>query len=74
MASDNYWINRMYRRTKPHNIAPEPGHTPDPYIGHCWQCDAARSRSECRQVERDECCVYACRVCDQTIDESATPF
>ena len=71
---DNYWIGRMYRRVKLVDIAPEPGRTPDPYRGYCWTCSAGRHESECRQVERDECCVYACRVCDSTVDEIQPPF
>lgn len=71
---DRYWIGRMARRVKLANIAPQPGGVIDRYIGYCWTCRAGRSESECRQVERDECCMYACRICDSTIDESEPPF
>lgn len=48
---------------------------PLPYemIGKCWTCGAFRVREQCRQVVRDECCVYACRTCGATVDESP-PF
>jgi len=41
----------------------------DPYQGYCLGCGAHRRRSESRQVERDETCVYACAVCGETLDE-----
>lgn len=65
---DNHWIGRMYQRS---TIAVT---TSNLYIGRCHTCNAPRYESECRQVERDECCLYACRVCDSTIDESVAPF
>jgi|GEM_PF-2413685 hypothetical protein len=39
-------------------------------IGWCRSCQRFRLRSECRQVLREECCLYACRTCNTTIDES----
>ena len=41
----------------------------DPYVGWCPGCQENRNRTQCRQVERDETCVYACATCGATIDE-----
>lgn len=39
----------------------------------CPNCgDRRKSLNEVRQVERDECCLYACTQCDATVSE--TPF
>jgi hypothetical protein len=48
----------------------------DHTVGRCPDCGEERRRSECRQVERDECCLYACAACGATIDEGvrAVPF
>jgi hypothetical protein len=47
----------------------------DDIMGYCPGCDVwPRRCSECRQVERDERCVYACRTCGETIDEAYVPF
>lgn len=73
-SSDRYWIGRMYRRVKPQDIAPEPGRAPDAWRGYCHTCHDVRYESQCHQVIRDECCLYACRVCESTIDEQYTPF
>lgn len=39
-------------------------------VGGCHVCQQYRTRAECRQVERDETCVYICLMCGNTIDES----
>ena len=41
----------------------------DPYIGYCPACGEVHKLSECRQVERDETCVYVCRLRDAVIEE-----
>ena len=71
---DRYWIGRMYRRVKPQNIAPQPGGKIDPYIGQCRGCERYLSRSECREAEIDECCMYVCRACGAIVDQSIPPF
>jgi hypothetical protein len=45
----------------------------DPYVGWCARCQENRSRSQCRQVERDETCVYACQTCGHTVSDEL-PF
>ncbi len=45
----------------------------DPYVGWCPGCQTNRSRSQCRQVERDETCVYACATCGHTVSDQI-PF
>ncbi len=45
----------------------------DPYAGWCFSCRTTRTRSECRQDERDETCVYVCRVCGNTVSDEI-PF
>jgi hypothetical protein len=42
-------------------------------MGRCHTCQMWRGRREVTQVERDEVCVYACRVCGDVIDHSP-PF
>lgn len=45
----------------------------DPWRGYCPGCDRQKLNSECRQAERDECCMHVCRACGEIIDESP-PF
>lgn len=40
----------------------------DPYIGYCPACMEVHKLSECRQAERDETCVYVCRLRDAIIE------
>ena len=40
---------------------------------YCPNCgERKKSLNQVRQVERDECCIYACMTCSATVDE--TPF
>ena len=36
-------------------------------LWECWNCGVL-TREEVRQVERDECCMEACRYCDRDAD------
>jgi hypothetical protein len=45
----------------------------DPVIGRCGVCHEPRRHSECRQVERDETCVYVCLTCGHTVSDQI-PF
>jgi hypothetical protein len=69
---DRYWMGRMHRRATIETPVSSL------YVGWCPTCNAPRHERAVRQVfvevERDECCLYACRVCDSTIDESVAPF
>lgn len=74
MPINHPWHSRAGPRKGPVDIRPEPGRTPDPYVGRCRGCGQYLNRSECRQVEHYETCVHVCRACGGLVDESITPF
>lgn len=44
------------------------------WVGWCGICGAARFAAQCRQEERDEVCIYVCRVCGSVVSESGLPI